>query len=125
MATRFSSTCRSAYSPTLFKYPPLASNPEQASKLYWDWVKGIPGGHGFGPICGGEISQQVWPAFAHTGALLGAAAPAGRLLQLGAGDPGGRAGRLRARRAPPRLRVSRLGGAGLPGGARVAVGVQL
>jgi peptide/nickel transport system permease protein len=74
MATRFSSTCVSAYTPAGQIYPPLASNAGQASKLYWSWAKGIPSGHSFGPICGGQITQQVWPAFAHTGALLGAAA---------------------------------------------------
>lgn len=75
MATKFSATCISAYSPSGIIAPPLASNVDQAARLYWGWVKGIPSGDSLGPVCGGQSAQQqVWPAFVHTGALLGAAA---------------------------------------------------
>lgn len=74
MATKFSSTCTSAYTPIGLAAPPLASNAGQAASLYWDWLKGIPSGRSLGTVCGGGTAAQVWPAFAHTGALLGATA---------------------------------------------------
>ena len=74
MATKFSSTCTSAYTPIGLAAPPLASNAGQAASLYWDWLKGVPSGRSLGTVCGGGTAAQVWPAFAHTGALLGATA---------------------------------------------------
>jgi peptide/nickel transport system permease protein len=72
MATKFSSQCTSQFTPAGVANPPLAGNASQAASLYWDWVKGVPSGRSFGVVCGGETTSQVWPAFAHTGALLGA-----------------------------------------------------
>lgn len=70
MATRFSSTCYSQYTP-LGRYPPLAGNAGQATRLYGDWLKGIPSGRSFGSLCNGPAaSEQIWPAFVHTAALL-------------------------------------------------------
>lgn len=70
IATHFSATCMSVYTPTR-QFPPLAANAADATKLYWTWVKGIPSGASLGPICGGEgLRAQVWPAFLHTAALL-------------------------------------------------------
>ena len=51
-------------------YPPLASNARQATILYWEWVKGIPSGRSFGNVCGSPITQDLWQALGHTGALL-------------------------------------------------------
>jgi peptide/nickel transport system permease protein len=70
MATKFSSTCTSAYTPIGLAAPPLASNAGQAASLYWGWLKGIPSGRSFGSVCGGQTVAQLWPAFVHTGALL-------------------------------------------------------
>jgi peptide/nickel transport system permease protein len=72
MATKFSSQCTSQFTPANVVNPPLAGSATQAASLYWDWVKGIPSGRSFGVVCGGDTTSQVWPAFAHTGALLGA-----------------------------------------------------
>jgi peptide/nickel transport system permease protein len=69
MATRFSSTCLSAYTPTR-QFPPLAASPWQAGSLWWSWLKGIPSGSSLGRVCGSETGNQVWPAFVHTAVLL-------------------------------------------------------
>ena len=74
IATKFSSQCTSQFTPAGVANPPLAGTVPQAASLYWDWVKGIPSGRSFGVVCGGQTASQVWPAFAHTGALLGATA---------------------------------------------------
>jgi peptide/nickel transport system permease protein len=74
MATKFTSTCQSAYTPTLVMNPPLASNAGEAGKLYWHWLRGVPSGRSFGLVCGGQTSEQIWPALGHTMALLGATA---------------------------------------------------
>ena len=74
MATKFSSQCTSQFTPPGVANPPLASTVSQSASLYWAWVKGIPSGRSFGVVCGGETTSQVWPAFAHTAALLGATA---------------------------------------------------
>ncbi|HWX09363.1 MAG TPA: ABC transporter permease [Gaiellaceae bacterium] len=74
MATKFSSTCISRYTPLGVANPPLASNVDQAANLYWEWVKGIPSGRSFGVVCGGEVAQKVGPAALHTAALLGSTA---------------------------------------------------
>ena len=72
MATRFSSTCVGQYTP-FGLFPPLAGNVTQATRLYGDWLKGIPSGRSFGALCNGESAgAQVWPAFVHTFVLLGA-----------------------------------------------------
>ncbi len=74
MATKFSATCTSQFTPISEFAPPLAAKPGQAAVLYWDWVKGIPSGRSFGSVCNGSVAQQLGPAFAHTGLLLAAAA---------------------------------------------------
>jgi peptide/nickel transport system permease protein len=69
VATQFSATCSSRYTPSS-TYPPLASNARQASVLYWEWLEGIPSGRSFGNVCGAPVSQDLWQALSHTGALL-------------------------------------------------------
>jgi peptide/nickel transport system permease protein len=72
MATRFSSTCVSAFTPTDEFAPPLAKTVGQASRLYWAWLKGVPSGRSFGEVCNGQTTQQLGPAFTRTAALLAA-----------------------------------------------------
>jgi peptide/nickel transport system permease protein len=75
MATKFSSQCTSPYTPAGVANPPLAGTVGQAATLYWDWLKGIPSGRSFGPLCGNiDPTQKLGPAFAHTGLLLAATA---------------------------------------------------
>ena len=75
MATRFSSTCTSQYTPIGDLAPPLAKTPGQAVRLYWHWVKEIPSGQAFGRVCSIQTStEKIGPAFGHTAALLGATA---------------------------------------------------
>jgi peptide/nickel transport system permease protein len=69
VATQFSATCSSRYTPNAV-YPPLASNVGEATSLYWDWVKGIPSGRSFGNVCGAPVTQNLWQGLGHTGALL-------------------------------------------------------
>jgi peptide/nickel transport system permease protein len=72
MATHFSSTCSSEYTPIGDLAPPLASNAGQALRLYWRWLQEIPSGEAFGQVCGVQTSAQtIGPAFGHTAALLG------------------------------------------------------
>jgi peptide/nickel transport system permease protein len=70
VATQFSATCSSRYTPNT-AYPPLASTIGQATTLYWEWLKGIPGGSSFGNVCGAPVTQNLWPSLGHTAALLG------------------------------------------------------
>ena len=74
IATKFSATCTSQFTPTSEFAPPLASTTRQAAVLYWGWVKGIPSGRSFGSVCNGSVAQQLGPAAAHTGLLLGVTA---------------------------------------------------
>lgn len=74
IATKFSATCTSRFTPTNEFAPPLASTPRQAAALYWAWVEGIPSGRSFGSVCNGTVAQQLGPAATHTGLLLAAAA---------------------------------------------------
>lgn len=74
IATRFSSTCTSEYTPVGEAYPPLAGTVGQATTLYWRWVRGIPSGGSFGEVCNGQTTAQIGPAFLHTAALLTATA---------------------------------------------------
>jgi peptide/nickel transport system permease protein len=71
MATKFSSTCTSRYTPIYEFAPPLAAHVGQAAVLYADWLKGIPSGKSFGVVCNGDVAAQIGPAFGHTAALLG------------------------------------------------------
>jgi peptide/nickel transport system permease protein len=70
VATQFSATCASEYTPT-GAFPPLADGVGHASTLYLRWLKGIPSGDSFGSVCGGTVTQDLGPALGHTGALLG------------------------------------------------------
>ena len=70
VATQFSATCSSRFTPST-PFPPLASNVHQATILYWEWLKGIPSGRSFGNVCGAAVTQDLWQALGHTGALLG------------------------------------------------------
>lgn len=72
IATKFSATCTSAYTPNT-SFPPLASTAHQAAILYWNWVKSIPSGRSFGPVCGGGFLLPFWSAVGHTAVLLGLA----------------------------------------------------
>jgi len=74
IATKFSATCTSQFTPTGVFAPPLASTVRQAAILYWGWVKGVPTGRSFGSVCNGPVAQQIGPAFAHTALLLAATA---------------------------------------------------
>lgn len=69
VATQFSATCYSQYTPT-GAFPPLAGSIGEASRLYLDWLKGIPSGHSFGNVCGATVTQNLVQALGHTGALL-------------------------------------------------------
>lgn len=69
VATQFSATCASRYTPST-SFPPLASSVGQATTLYWEWVRGIPSGRSFGNVCGAPVTQDLWQALGHTGALL-------------------------------------------------------
>jgi len=69
VATQFSATCSSRYTPNT-PYPPLAGSVHQASVLYWEWLKGVPSGRSFGNVCGAPITQDLGQALTHTGALL-------------------------------------------------------
>jgi len=70
IATKFSATCTSAYSPQT-KFPPLAGNLHQAAILYFHWLKTVPSGQGFGAVCGTGYLMAFWPAVGHTAILLG------------------------------------------------------
>ena len=73
ISTKFSSQCLSRFTPTGVANPPLASNVGQATRLYWDWLGGIPSGRSFGTVCGSlPVAERLGPAFGHTAALLAA-----------------------------------------------------
>ena len=61
VATQFSATCASEYTPT-GAFPPLADGVGHASTLYLRWLKGIPSGDSFGSVCGGTVTQNLGPA---------------------------------------------------------------
>jgi len=73
IATKFSATCVSAYSPST-EYPPLASNVGQAASLYWGWLKSVPSGSPLPGGCETSFLQPFWPSAGHTAALLAATA---------------------------------------------------
>ena len=70
IATKFTSTCSSSFTPQT-KFPPLAGNAHQAASLWWDWLKNVPTGRSFRPACttGGFLSP-FWEAVGHTAVLL-------------------------------------------------------
>jgi peptide/nickel transport system permease protein len=70
VATKFSATCTSSYTPGT-RYPPLASNAHQAASLWWDWLKNVPTGRSFRPVCvNGGFLSPFWDAVGHTAVLL-------------------------------------------------------
>ena len=74
-ATKFSTECPAAMTPTTTKYPPLAGSVHDASILYWDWLKRVPSGRNFETVCGigGNFFVSFWPSVGHTAVLLGLA----------------------------------------------------
>ena len=71
IATKFSATCFSEFTPQDGSYPPLADTVRHASILYGRWLKGVPSGHSFGAVCGEQATQDLWVSLGHTLALLG------------------------------------------------------
>jgi glutathione transport system permease protein len=71
IATQFSATCSSDYTPIDAPYPPLADSVRHATKLWLDWLRGIPSGDSFGNVCGAPVTQSLWVSLGHTMALLG------------------------------------------------------
>ena len=69
IATKFSATCASDYTPQT-KYPPLASNVHQAAILYWRWLRDVPSGRAFQESCGPGFLAPFWPSVEHTAILL-------------------------------------------------------
>jgi peptide/nickel transport system permease protein len=69
VATQFSATCSSDYTPNSV-FPPLAGSIGEATKLYGHWLRGIPSGESFGNVCGAPVTQNLTQALGHTGALL-------------------------------------------------------
>jgi peptide/nickel transport system permease protein len=70
MATKFTSTCYSSYTPT-GAYPPLADSARHATTLWWKWVRTIPSGKAFTDTCSFQGTSNVVSGLEHTGALLG------------------------------------------------------
>jgi peptide/nickel transport system permease protein len=69
IATKFSATCTSQYTPAT-KYPPLASNVHQAAVLYWRWLRDVPSGRAFQESCGPGFLSPFWTSVEHTAVLL-------------------------------------------------------
>ncbi len=74
-ATKFTTQCPSALTPTNVAAPPLAGSVHDASILYWDWLKRVPSGGSFETVCGieGSFFLSFWPSVGHTAVLLGLA----------------------------------------------------
>ena len=71
IATKFSATCGSTYTPS-GAFPPLADSVGHATRLYLSWLKTVPSGRAFGAVCGGPgITANLSTSLGHTGALLG------------------------------------------------------
>ena len=84
IATKFTSTCTSKYSPST-PNAQLAGKTGQAALLWADWVKGIPSGKSFGFVCEGQALGSIGPALTHTAALLAATGLIVLILSLGIG----------------------------------------
>jgi peptide/nickel transport system permease protein len=70
MATKFSSTCYSNYTPT-GAFPPLADNVPHATTLWWRWLRSVPSGKAFTDTCSFQGTTGVVGGLWHTAALLG------------------------------------------------------
>lgn len=70
MATKFSSTCYSSYTPS-GAFPPLADNVSHATTLWWKWLRGVPSGKSFTDACSFQGTTGVVGGLWHTAALLG------------------------------------------------------
>jgi len=70
IATKFSSTCYSNYTPT-GAYPPLADSVGHATTLWLKWLRSVPSGEAFRNQCSATGTQNVLGGLGHTGALLG------------------------------------------------------
>jgi ABC-type dipeptide/oligopeptide/nickel transport system permease component len=70
IATQFSSTCYSNYTPT-GAYPPLADSVGHATTLWLKWLRQVPSGKAFHVQCSTQGTEDVVGGLEHTGALLG------------------------------------------------------
>lgn len=70
IATKFSSTCYSDYTPTGAN-PPLADSVGHATTLWLKWLRRVPSGDAFRDQCSATGTQNVLNGLSHTGALLG------------------------------------------------------
>jgi peptide/nickel transport system permease protein len=84
IATQFSSTCYSQYTPT-GRVPPLADSVGHATTLWLKWLGGIPSGKSFRDQCSTQGTQDVLGGLGHTGALLGVTLVLVLVLSLVAG----------------------------------------
>lgn len=84
MATKFSSTCYSNYTPT-GAFPPLADNTTHATTLWWKWVQTVPSGKAFTDQCSFQGTAGVVGGLEHTAALLGLTIGIVLLLSLAVG----------------------------------------
>lgn len=69
IATKFSSTCYSEYTPS-GAVPPLADSVRHATTLWWKWMRGVPSGRSFRDTCSAQGTADVLGGLSHTGALL-------------------------------------------------------
>src|SRR3954454_14890994 len=69
IATKFSSTCYSEYTPT-GAVPPLADSVGHATTLWLRWLGGVPTGASFRDTCSPAGASSVIDGLGHTGALL-------------------------------------------------------
>lgn len=70
VATQFSSTCYSEYTPN-GRVPPLADSVAHATTLWLHWLRGVPSGRSFADTCSAPGTSSVLTGLGHTGALLG------------------------------------------------------
>jgi peptide/nickel transport system permease protein len=69
IATKFTSTCYSRYTPNE-AYPPLADSVPHATTLWLRWLRQVPSGKAFADACGSGENETVLTGLAHTAALL-------------------------------------------------------
>jgi peptide/nickel transport system permease protein len=69
IATKFSSTCYSDYTPT-GAFPPLADSVGHATTLWWKWARGVPSGKSFHDQCSFQGTTNVITGLERTGSLL-------------------------------------------------------
>lgn len=70
IATQFSASCSSDYTPS-GAFPPLADSVGHATRLWLQWLQGVPSGKSFGNVCGAPVTTDLWTSLGHTLALLG------------------------------------------------------